>query len=237
MFESAKLVFLGFVAALVPSPQNSRLGKAWEVDVGPFSMALGMVEAVVGGLGFLFGGIAAMTGDIKMLNMFLLSNWFPGMSTTHFQGAGLIALFFWVTNPIALFLAFQGMTGIVRIFTFVTTRNAVGEPIVWLVMRIVAAIRGRIVKTSRKKDLGPLRRDRLVYGKEADLVIFACRERHDWNDAMTLAMGDRFFHLLDVEDRVEGAFHVLAYSFTELDDREVIRRPVKYVDTLEAQAD
>ena len=229
-----RCIVLGFVAALVPSPQNERLGKVWNVDVAPYSMAIGLVEAAVGGLGFLFGGIAAMTGDVETLNMFLLHNWFPGMTTTHFQGAGLIALFFWVTHPMAWFLALLGMTGIVRIFTFVATRGAVGEPVVWLVMRIVAALGRSRGRASRKRELGPMRGDRLIYGKEADLVIFACRERQEWNDAMTLAINDRYFRLLDLEDRLEGAYHVLVYRFTELGEHEVIRRPVGYVETQEA---
>ena len=164
LFRGLRCVVLGFVAALVPSPQNRRLGKAWDIDVGPYSMAIGLVEASVGGIGFLFGGIAAMTGDIETLNLFLLNNWFPGLSTAHFQGAGLMALFFWVSNPVALCLAFVGMTGMLRVFTFATTGEPVGEPLVWLVMRIATAIGRRVNRASREHELGPLRGDRLIWG-------------------------------------------------------------------------
>ncbi len=221
----------GLVAALLPRPENERLGHAWEVDVAPFSMGLGLVEAVVGGLGFLFGGIAAMTGDIELLNRLLVENWFPGLSTTHFQGAGLVALLIWCTHPLAWLLALCGITGMVRVFTFVTTREAVGEPLVWLALRLVQAVRRSSTAAARLRRLGALRRDRLVWGRDGALVILTCRDRPDWSDSVTLELDGRFFRLVDASDRVEGAHLVVAYRFAELGEHGVVRCPLAYRDT------
>jgi hypothetical protein len=223
----------GLVAAFLPRPENERLGRAWEVDVGRFSMGLGLVEAVVGGLGFMFGGLAAMTGDIAVLNMILLEGWFEGLSTAHFQGAGLVALLIWCTHPLAWFLALVGVTGLARVFTWTTTGEAIGEPLVWLALRLVQAVRRSSTATARLRHLGPLRRDRLVWGHDGELVILTCRDRPEWSDNVTLELDGRFFRLVETSDRVEGAHLAVAHRFAELPEHSVVRRPLTYRDTLE----
>jgi hypothetical protein len=226
----------GVAAAMLPAPENRRAGVAWGVDVALYSMAVGLVEAVGGGLSFFFGAIAFMMGSVPIFNTILLENWFPALSSTHIRGGGLVALLVWCTHPLAWFFILEGVTGVVRIVAFATSREPVGEPVVWLVLRLDSLI-GRGLRRERvARTFGPLREDRLVWRPRGGLEIMTCRERPDWEEGTTLQVQDRFFRLGRAEERAEGAFHVMVHHLQELEEHEVIRHPVPYEDTVAAVA-
>jgi hypothetical protein len=229
-----RCIACGVLAALLPRREAHRLGNRCGVDVPPYSMALGLVEATVGGLGFLFGAIGAMSGTVPFLNRLLLEGWFPGLSNTHFMGGGLIALMLWCTHPLAWLLMLAGVTGLFRVFAFVTTRESVGEPLVWLAYAAWGLLAGRFQRQSEKRSFGPLRSDRLVWKQDHELMIMACRPREDWTDSIDLIVEGRYFRLANVKERVEGAYHVMAYRFVELGEHDVIRMPREYRNTPDA---
>jgi hypothetical protein len=223
----------GFAVALLPSPERERLANRWQVDAASYSFSLGLIEAVGGGLMFFFGAIACMLGTVPFLNQVLIDNWFEGLSSTHFRGGGLVGLLVWCLHPVAWLCILEGITGIVRVAAFVADRQGVGEPLVWLVLRVVQLVVRGSGRARRARDLGPLRPDRLVWHSDSDLEILSCRERPEWTDSVALGIDDRFFRLTGLEDRADGMHTVVAYRFAELDPNEVIRRAVLYRDVVE----
>jgi len=228
LVEQLRLVILGVTAALMPSPEGQRLANRWGVDAAAFSIVLGFVEAAGGGLLWFFGGVAAVTGTSPLLGMTLLENWFPGLDPVHFMGAGLLALATWLVHPLAWLLALIGLTGAVRIIAFVANREAVGEPVVWAVVRLgQLTIRGTRTKR-RVGDLGPPRPDRLQYEGISGLRIVSSRDRPEWGDGTTLEVDGRFFAYVGASDVRDGMYGAVRYEFTELEPNEVLRNPQPY---------
>lgn len=226
--EQLRFVVLGLTAALLPSPESYRCATRWGVDAAAYSMILGIVEATSGGLLFFFGGIAAVTGTSPLLGIAMLENWLPGLTSVHFMGAGLLALATWLIHPFAWFLALVGLTGVVRIFAFVASRESVGEPFVWAVLRIVQLTSQRATGAKRTRELGPLRPDRLEYKGASSLRIISSRERPEWTDGTTLEVNGRFFSYGGNENVMDGSHCAISYSFSEVDANEVLRNPQPY---------
>ncbi len=226
--EQLRFVILGLMVALLPSPENQRLGARWGVDVAAYSIILGIVEVASGGLLFFFGAIAAITGTSPLLGIVLLENWVPGLNSVHFMGVGLLALATWLVHPLAWFLALVGLTGAVRVFAFVVGRESVGEPVVWLILRIGQLAHRRAIGAIRARGLGPLRPDRLEYDGDTGLRIISSRERPEWVEGTTLELNGRFFLYADVGDVMDGIHCAVSYTFTELDCNEVLRNPQPY---------
>jgi len=221
---------LGLFSALLPVPESRRCAVRFEVNGPAYSCLIGTLEAPVGLLGFFFGAIGFITGDVPFLLRLLVENWSPSYTTSHLMGSGLVSLLAWCLHPIAWLLALQGTTGVVRLVAYATSGESVGEPLVWAVLRISQALRNTWLKVVKTRDQGPLRPDRLVWGASCDLEIISCRDRPEWHDGVTLQVEDRFLRYLDVTERVEEDYHVLVYRFQELDPNEVLRGLVRYSD-------
>lgn len=218
----------GVVAALLPWPESGQVAREWKVDVAWWSLLLGAVQAPSAGLLFFGGAVSAVSGTAPRLSGLLLENWFPELSEAHFMGSGAVALLTWYLHPVAWLLAVEALIGGVRLAAFVASRQPVGEPLVWVVLRVAGVLRRAAHERARARDLGPLRPDRVLRGAEGSLEILSSRDRPEWTAGTTLEVGGRFYRWLDVELRPDGTSHVLAYRWQELDEHEVIRRPVRY---------
>jgi hypothetical protein len=237
-FEQLEAAIKGFTAALLPWPESEKCGRAWGVDVAPYSGLLGLIEGPGGALLFFFGAIAYMQGASLALSDALLENWQPGLSTQHFQGGGLIGLLAWCLHPMAWIFIIEGLTGTLRLISFATTRQPVGEPSVWLLLRLITLLRRATQRGIEARNMGPLRPDRLRWDAAGcDLEIVSCRQRDEWSGGIGLEVEGRFFRPLGSEERVEGPHHVIAYRFEELDENEVIRRMVAYQDIVTDHGD
>ncbi len=225
--EQLSLLFYGIVAALLPAPENRNFGWRCSLDVAPFSLAVGVLEAVSGALLFFFGGFAYL-GAVDKQTMQLLSNWYPGLTRTHFMGVGALNWLAWFLHPLAWIFAILALTGITRCAAYVASREAVGEPLVWLVLRTGQALTRVRWVLQRRSLLGPAREDRVTREADGTLVIFSSRERPEWSEAITLDFAGAYFRLLDAYECAEGAWRVLAYRFRPARDNELIRRLVRY---------
>src|SRR5436305_1014908 len=75
---------------------------------------------------------------------------------------------------------------------------------------------------------GAERPDRVLRDPDGDLVVLACREKPEWNERITLEIGERFYRLHRVEERADRGFHAHAYLLREIDDNEVFRGLLRY---------
>jgi len=233
LLERAWSALKGLVVALLPYPENQRLASAWGVDAGPSSALLGVIESTVGLGLFFFGAVEAVEGGSLLLSGLLLENWSPELSTQHFQGGGLIALMTWLIHPLAWLFMLIAVTGAVRIAAYVASQQAVGEPLLWLVLRTTQALARLATAAKRSRDLGPLRPDRQGRGAGCDLEIVTCRERPEWTDGTTLEIEGRFFRPIAAGQEVaDGPHWAIAYRFRELEPNAVIRGLVHYRDTV-----
>lgn len=222
--------WFGSWCALLPSPERNRLAHEHEIDAPVWSFELGLFQALAGGTAFLVGGLEFMrpaSGDQSLL---LLRNWFPGLSTTHFQGLGLINWFAWFLHPLSWPLAYAALVGTTRCIAFATTREAVAEPVVWLALRSWQKTRATVARRSFESRLGPWRPDRLETNPRdtREIAVVTCREKQAWSPVATVAIGERYYRLLGVERREDGEWLSLVYRLREQHPGGIIRRLVEY---------
>jgi hypothetical protein len=226
--EGLRFSALGLLSAMLPSPERDRLRRDHGVDPPSSSLTIGIAETAAGALLFLAGGIAWSRGGAGLMSSALLENWWPGLSTTHFQGTGLIGWLSWFLHPEAWLYGFVGLTGMVRCVAFAATREAVAEPVVWAALRGYQALRRRSWVKERERLLGPPRPDRIVEAPDGSIVVLTCRDKPEWNESVTIEVDERFYRLDGIEDRADGEWQVIAYRLRPQKEGEVFRTLVHY---------
>jgi hypothetical protein len=135
----------------------------------------------------------------------------------------------WLTEPFTWFLASVAVTGVARLVAFGVSRDVIGEPFVWLAVRIGQAA-GRLLRGSRDKlRFGPERPDRVIREPGGDLVILSYEPKPDWNERVTIEVDERFYRLRRVEERLDGTWWAYAYLLREAPDNEIIRALIRYI--------
>lgn len=221
-------ILVGIFVSLLPWPENERYGSRFEVNASRFSFLVGIIEAPVFALFFFFGAISFMQGTSPLLSMALLESYPVDLNTEHIRATGPMALLAWLLHPLAWFFLLQWATGTLRLISYATSRQPVGEPLVWAVLRLGGAIRELLLRAKQTRDTGPARPDRIILPSDGHLEILSSRNRPEWHDGTTLEFQGRFFHYRCSEKRQDGIHSILAYRFTELDPTEVVRGLVHY---------
>jgi len=142
---------------------------------------------------------------------------------------GAVIWLAWLTEPYTWLLASVAVVGVVRLVAFGVSRDVIGEPLVWLAVRIGQAA-GRFLRGSRDKlRFGPERPDRLIREPDGSLVVLSWQPKPDWNERVTIEIDERFYRLRRVEERQDGTWWAYAYLLNEAPDNEIIRALVRYI--------
>lgn len=219
----------GLGSAMLPNLERARYARIHDIDVPAWSFLVGMIQMLGGAGAFLFGGLAFMLAASDATSMALLENWFGGLSTTHFQGAGLLNWLAWFLNPLSWPFAYLALVGLARCVAFAVSREAIGDPLVTGALRLAQRAGARREERQWQRRLGPVRRDRIVDDPGADLVVLASREKQTWNEAATIEIDGRYYRVSSVEIRRDGDWEVLAYLLREQEPGRLVRRLVSYV--------
>jgi hypothetical protein len=222
------VVIYGLVVALVPSPDRERIARSHELDAPRWSFGLGLAQMGVGMALFLVLGLSFMRGATTEGSVSLIENWFPGLSTTHFQSLGLMNWLAWLVLPFSWPFSYVALIGLVRCVAFVATREAVAEPIVWTAVMLSRRLADRRRDRIRSAELGPLRPDRVLPVKDGVLIVLTCREKAEWTDTVTVEVSGRYYRVSGPEDRADGDWTVLCYTLRPQARGAIIRRLVRY---------
>ncbi len=224
----------GILAVFLPDPERAELARQSTVDGPLLSFWIGFLEffgfggyLVHDGMTFMrrvVDGNAALFLEHAQVDTFdeqLALNW-----------SGALGWLIWLLRPLTWFLVLQMTTGIGRMLTFGISRQVLGEPLVLAGLRIAQGLRAAASGSRRKVREGPLRRDRWQQEEDGTLVLLTCREKTDWNEYVTIEIGERFFRLNRMELREDGPWRAYAYLLRESDSGEVIRSLVRYEPTI-----
>lgn len=169
-----------------------------------------------------------MQGASPLLSMALLESYPVDLNTEHIRATGPMALLAWLLHPLAWLFLLQWATGTLRLVSYATTGQPVGEPSVWAALRLGGAIGELLLRAKKTRDMGPARPDRIILQSDGNLEIISSTDRPEWHDGITLEFQGRFFHYQSSEKRQDGIHSILAFRFTELDPFEVVRGLVHY---------
>jgi hypothetical protein len=218
----------GIGSAFLPSPERERYARERGVDPPSWSMLLGIGQ-LCGGLPlFLFGGLTFMEAAFSAPARVLLENWWPGLQSTHFQGVTMLNWFGWFLHPASWPLLYLSLVGLARCLAYAASREAVGDPVVWAVVRLWQRLSSARESRTLQERLGPPRPDRISEGGEFDLVVLSAREKPEWAPGITVEYDERFFQVVGREFRPDRGFESFAYLLDEQDPAEIIRRLVRY---------
>lgn len=219
---------LGLLAALLPAAERDALVRRGAEPL-VWSVLLGLVEFFAGGSMLVSDAIAyfqpladeAAARIVEMDPKVLRAN--PA-----FGHVGAVIWLAWLTEPYTWLLGSVALVGVARLVAFGVTRDVVGEPLVWLAVRISQAA-GRFLRGSRDKlRFGPERPDRLIQEPGGGLVVLSYAPKPDWNERVTIEIGERFYRLRRVEERLDGTWWAHAYILQEAPDNEIIRALIRY---------
>ena len=205
------------------------------MDVAAWSAAVGLVE--------LFGAGLALVGDFvtripRLVNehtaAFLENTPDPMLrdpaNAQALTLSGFWSWLVWLSQPSVLLLFLLTLTGIVRLTAFAVTREAVPEPLAWLgwhAWRVL--VRQPAAAAREQAEFGPAARpDRVVPQPDGGLVVLTSRSRPEWNELVTIQLGERFFRVEDVHERQEGPWRWHAYRLREEHPGVVIRALLRY---------
>ncbi len=136
---------------------------------------------------------------------------------------GPLGLIAWYLNPVTWFGLLLVVTALFRWANYFANRDSLGEPLVWLFLRVAQLVRGTDERRRRRRDFGPERPDRIVVEGDGGLALLASRAKPGWDEYSTVRVEDSFFKITGVEERTRGGFRVVAYLLDELPESEVLR--------------
>jgi len=222
----------GIAAALLPSPHRDRIVRREGLNAAGWSGFLGLLELGVG-FGLYILGYLACVGAVGAEHQWiLLANWGPKLTGTDLMYSGIFAFIGWHMRPEAWLWSFIALTGALRCVTFLAVKEPVAEPVVALAMWAGGTLTRRARERKRLMELGPERPDSLIYepeGLDCDLLVVSCRDKPSWNRRLTIEVRDRYYRLLDRQDRWKGTRRVACFLLREVPDEEVVRGFVSYL--------
>jgi hypothetical protein len=229
------------VGALLPDPERSAFVRRFGGRPAAASMAIGTVE-FAGGLLLIYDrAMAVMRAAAEaMATEFLRQADARPVGpdeTVALTLGGSVAWLAWLLTPSTWALLSIPIVGILRVASYLTTQEALGEPSVWAAIRLSQALRGQ-ARRARVRALFAAAEtpDELLPGAGGDLVVLAARPLEEWRDGVTIEIADRFYRVAerDEVERPGGRRH--RYRLALAPEHEVIRRLVRYAPPPEARA-
>jgi hypothetical protein len=223
---------LGLLAALLPEAERNALVRRGAEPL-VWSVLLGLVEFFAGGALLVSDAIAyfqpladqAAARILEIDPQQLRAN-------PSFGHVGAVIWLAWLTEPFTWLLASVALVGMARMVAFGVSREVVGEPLVWLAVRVAQAAR-RFLRGSRDKlRFGPARPDRMIEEPDGGLAVLSYEPKPDWNERVTIEINDHFYRLRRVEELLDGTWWAHAYVLQEAPPNEIIRALIRYTPPL-----
>jgi len=195
--------FVGLLCLILPESHREGLVREYDIDAPLWSFLLGLVEMPVGFLLYFDQSMGYMSRS----------------------GLGAIGWVSYHLTPMAWFLVSIALTGLVRIAAYLSNGEAVGELWAWAAIRAYEQIRAHRRRRRETREFAPVHLpDRAILEGDGRLIIISSRKKEDWDELVTIRVGDRFFQLVRVEERRYGSWKVIAHILEEMGPNEPIRR-------------
>jgi hypothetical protein len=225
----------GLLAAILPEEPRAAVVGREGTDVAAWSALLGVVELFAGGLALVDNYLR----NIRQLVEQHTTAFLEGASARTLDSADAeLALYWsgsfswaiWLATPTTWLLAMWPLVGMARLTAFAVTREPVPEPLAWLCWQAWRKLVTAPAAAARRNAIygSSGRADRVLVEPAGDLLVLTSRPRADWNELVTIQVGERFFRLVDVAERQEAGWRWHVHRLREEDPTAVIRALVLY---------
>ena len=225
--------FLDILAALVPAAERDELIRRYDAEPYVWSAVLGALELYLGGKLLLANALTYFQTETNRIATYVVNQMDP-QQLASFENrlavswSGAVVWLTWMLHPLTWLLFSIPLVGIARLVAFGVNHDAVGEPLVWLGVRTAQGVRRLFGNIERRRRFGPLRSDRVLREKGSDLIVLSYRPKPDWNERITIEIGERFYRLQRVEERQDGEWWAHAHLLQEADPNEIFRGLIRY---------
>ena len=222
-----------FLAIVLPAPEREAYERRTRLDVPFWSFLLGCAELAVAFF-YNFENYFVSMREIASGNAMALGQQAIGGGSFDerlaYNWSGVINVLAWFIRPDVLFFFLVALVGVLRIAAFFGSREAIGEPLAYLALRLSQVLGRRGQEGRRRLELGPDRPDRLVPGGPGELLLLSARERADWQPGRAVEIGEIFYRIAGAELKAPDGetAKVFVYRLVELPANELIRGLVAY---------
>lgn len=220
-------------AAFLPDPERSALERRTDGDSGLPSFLIGIAEFVLG-LQWLYE--SAMTALTQMADA-VAEGYLAEANrrtigpeeTLGFTWSGAVLWIFWLMRPTTWFVISIPIVGLVRVVSYLSSGQAIGEPTVWAATRLVGLFRVRVAAAQERARFGAADEPDEVDAESGhELSIHSARAKDDWNELVTIELDGRYWRVTGHELVERAGRRRHRYRLTEAGEHEVIRRLLRY---------
>jgi len=219
--------------AVLPEPQRSALERRFGGDSALTSFVLGAVEFVAG-VKWLYENAMAFLAPLadRMATTYLQEANRRAVGTeetTGFTLGGAVLWLAWLLRPWTWFLISIPLVGLLRVSSYLSTRQPVAEPIAWALTRLVTLTRERFAVAQERAAFGGAgEADEVEEGEGGELFVFTPRKRPDWVEGATIEVAERFYRPSLLEPVERAGRRRYRYRFAPAGEHDVIRRFLRY---------
>ena len=221
-----------FLALVLPLPERQRYEREVSADIPFWSLLLGLLEIFAAFFVLVDDYFATMTNIMAQTGAVMgdAANSANFDERLAFHWLGALNAVLWFFQPFTLFFFLVFATGVLRIASFISSRDALGEPLAVLVLRLSQAIGNRYAETKVQVSLGPERPDRFLPGEAGDRILLSARERFDWQAGFSVDLDGEIFQIVsgglncpEGEDKKVWIYHLRRQP-----EGQLIRRLLPY---------
>jgi hypothetical protein len=221
------------LGALLPEPERGAFTRRFGGRPAPASMTLGTVEFAAGVLLVYESAMPVLRGAADAMATEFLRQAdarpvTPGESLGVTLG-GSVAWLAWFLSPSTWALLSIPIVGLLRVVTYMSSQEALGEPSVWALLRLGQAVCRQTRRATERATFGAADApDEILAGENGALIVHTARPREEWRDGVTIEVAERFYRVAarDQVDRPGGRRH--RYRLAPTPEHEVIRRLIRY---------
>ena len=221
------------LGALLPEPQRSAVERRLGGDAALASFLLGVGEFLVGTrllVGNALTQLYAMADELATAYLAEAERRTVGpQETIGFTWGGAVLWLFWLSRPSTWVLISIPLVGLLRVVSFLTTRQPIAEPSIWALVRLVAFGQRYAAATRERADFGPAEEpDEVEAEGDQELLVYTARQRPEWSDASTIEVVGRFYRLAQLDTVARAGRRRYRYRLAETGEHDLIRRYLRY---------
>jgi hypothetical protein len=220
------------LGALLPAPERDAVARRLGGDAARASGLLGAVQFVVG-VDLVHGSAMAYLTRLadEVATEFLGIAMRRSVSPEDALGltwGGAVVWAGWLLRPTTWLLSSVPIVGLLRVATYLATREPIAEPAVWAALRLAQRARAAAAAVGERIAFAsPAAADGLEREGD-DLLVYTPRARPDWTSAATIEVDGRFFRVASHDEAIRLGGRRHRYRLTLAGEHEVIRRFLRY---------
>jgi len=214
-------------AAVLPAPWRARVAFRLDLPLTSWAAAASLTAMVAGGIAWALGWLVwteAVTGAASGAAL----GGQPDATVGALMFLGPLQALAYLFTPVGAMLGYVTLSGLLRSFVWVSTREVPGDPLVTLLVWLGTAARRLEAKRRARTLFREAPPDLVRATGEGTLEIVCPEARRELAVGATVEVDGRFYEIVAVRSGREGARTTVVHVLREIAPQSVIRGLVRY---------